>query len=115
VIDNSNVQMAAPAICDGRLYFLERRSGNVHCIDAATGHLEYRQRISGARAFWASPVSCGDRVYCFDAGGTTHVLAAGPEYKRLNRNPTDEQTWSSPAIANDSLYLRTVDHLICIR
>jgi outer membrane protein assembly factor BamB len=113
-IDNSSIQMASPAICDGRLYFLERQSGQVHCINATTGELEYRERIRGARAFWASPLTSGDRVYCLDASGTTHVIASGPEYRLLSSNGIDEQAWSSPTVANGKLYLRTIDHLYCI-
>ncbi len=113
-IDHSSIQMASPAICDGRLYFLERQSGQIHCINAKTGELEYRQRIRGARSFWASPLTSGDRVYCLDASGTTHVIAAGPEYQLLSMNEIDEQAWSSPTVANGKFYLRTIDHLYCI-
>lgn len=112
--DKSNIQMASPAICDQRLYFLERRSGNLHCLDADTGQLVYRERIRGARAFWASPVTAGGRVYCLDANGTTYVIGCGGEYELLSRNEIDERTWSSPAVAGGKLYLRTIDHVYCI-
>ncbi|XZE53533.1 PQQ-binding-like beta-propeller repeat protein [Planctomycetaceae bacterium SH139] len=110
---DSSIQMASAAICDGRLYFLERQSGQVHCIDAATGELVYRTRIRGARSFWASPLTSAGRVYCVDSSGTTHVLAGGNDYKLLHSNRVDEQVWSSPSVANGRFYLRTVDHLYC--
>ena len=113
-VDHSNIQMASPAYADGCLYFLERRSASVHCVNAATGELEYRKRISGARAFWASPLVSNDRVYCFDSSGTTFVLSAGPEYELISRNPINEQVWSTPAANDGKIYLRTADHLYCI-
>jgi outer membrane protein assembly factor BamB len=106
--------MASPAICGGHIYLLERRSGILTCVDAVTGTVAYRQRVPGARAFWASPWVCGDRVYCLDADGTTHVIAGGPEFDVLAKNRLDEQTWSSPAVANGTIYLRTIDNLYCI-
>jgi outer membrane protein assembly factor BamB len=113
-IPRSGIQMASPVLCAGHLYLFERRSGILHCVNAETGSTAYRTRVPGARAFWASPWTCGDRVFCLDDGGTTHVLAGGPDFRVLGKNVIDEQAWSSPAIAEDALYLRTVDHLYCI-
>ena len=96
--------MASPVFCDGHLYLLERRSGTLHCVNAETGATAYRQRIPGARSFWASPWTCQDRVFCLDGSGTTHVLAAGPDLKILGTNRLDEESWSSPAIADNALF-----------
>lgn len=113
-IDRSDIQMASPTVCQGHLYFLERQSGNLHCINAETGKTAYRKRITGARAFWASPWSAGDKVYCIDSSGTTFVIAGGPEYKLLSSNPLDEQIWASAAVADGAAFLRTVTKLYCI-
>ena len=113
-IARSGIQMASPAFCAGHLYLLERRAGILHCIHAESGVTAYRSRVPGARAFWASPWTDQERVFCLDDGGTTHVLAGGPKLRVVGRNVIDEQTWSSPAIADDALFLRTIDHLYCI-
>ena len=113
-IDRSGIQMASPTICQGNLYFLERRTGSLHCVNAETGESLYRKRLPGARAFWASPWTSGGRVYCLDTSGTTYVLSGGPEYKLLSQNEIDEQAWSTPAIAGGVLYLRPISHLYCI-
>ncbi len=112
-IASSGIQMASPVECGGHLYLLERRSGIVHCVNAETGATAYRKRIPGARAFWASPWTRNDKVFCLDDSGTTHVLAAGPEFRVLRKNVIDEQSWSSPAIADGALFLRTAEHLYC--
>ena len=111
----SGLQMASPVLCQGHLYLLERRSGIVHCVDAASGEVAYRKRIPAARSFWASPWTDGEAVYCVDTGGTTHVLAGGPPFRVLETNDIDEQTWSTPAVAGGAVFLRTVSRLYCIR
>ena len=99
-IARSGIQMSSPVYCAGHLYLLERRSGTLHCLNAETGATAYRKRIPAARAFWASPWTCNNRLYCLDDSGTTHVLAGGPSFTVLSKNLIDEQAWSSPAIAN---------------
>src|SRR5262249_19602152 len=97
------------------IYVLADRGGLVSCYDATTGKQVYKERISGARGFTSSPWACDGKVFCLDDGGTTHVLKAGPEFKVLGKNALDEMCWSSPAVAGGSWFLRTVDHLLCIR
>ena len=113
-LDRSGIEMASPVLCEGHLYLLERGSGVVHCINADTGEVVYRTRIPSARAFWASPWVSGDRVFCVDSGGTTHVLAGGDEFRVLGTNEIDEQTWASPAVANGAVYFRTASRLYCL-
>ncbi|QDU36116.1 outer membrane biogenesis protein BamB [Maioricimonas rarisocia] len=113
-IEKSGIQMASPVLCDGHLYLLERRSSILHCVNAATGETAYRKRIPGARAFWASPWTCDGKVYCLADSGTTFVLKGGPEFEILAENVIEEQCWSTPAIVDGTIYLRTVDHLYCI-
>jgi outer membrane protein assembly factor BamB len=113
-ISRSGLQMASPVLCAGHLYLLDRRSGILHCVHAETGQTAYRTRIPNSRAFWSSPWTQGDRVYCLDDDGNTHILAGGPELHVLAVNALQEHTWSSPAIAQGALLLRTVEHLYCI-
>jgi outer membrane protein assembly factor BamB len=110
----SGIQMASPVLCKGHIYLLERRLNIVNCIDAETGEKVYRSRIPGSRAFWASPWTCGDCIYCLDDAGTTFVLASGPEFRVLRQNVIDERAWSTPAVASGALFLRTIDNLFCI-
>lgn len=113
-LERSGIEMASPVLCDGHLYLLERRSGTLHCIDAESGEVAYRTRLPGARAFWASPWTQGDKVFCVDTSGTTYVVTGGREFRLIGRNVIDEQTWATAAIADDALYFRTIDHLYCI-
>lgn len=114
-LQRSGIQMASPVLCQGHLYLFERRSGVVHCVHAATGEKVYQKRVPGARAFWASPWSLDDKVFCIDSGGTTFVLKGGPEFELIGQNEVDELTWSTPAIANDALFFRTATRLVCFQ
>ncbi len=112
----SGLGMASPLLCKGYIYVLERNGGLINCFDAKTGKAAYtKERISGARAFWASPVALDDKIYCLDDDGNTFVIQAGPEFKQLGKNSIKEMFWSSPAIADGALFLRGVDNLYCIK
>ena len=113
-IEKSGIQMASPVYCRGHICLLERRGGIVNCINAESGVVVYRKRVPTASAFWASPWTDGERVFCLDGDGTTHVLSGGKTFGVISRNKIDEQSWSSPSVSNGMLFLRTIDRLYCI-
>ena len=114
-LPNAGPLVATPLLYEGHLYVPEQNLGLVSCYDARTGKQVYRERLPQARGFLASPWACGGKVFCLDEDGQTFVLQAGPGYKLLGRNPIGERCWASPALAGDALFLRTIDHLYCIK
>jgi outer membrane protein assembly factor BamB len=108
-------EMASPVVYKGQVYVCARNGGIVTCYEAKTGKQLYRERLPGAASFWASPWAADDKVFCLDDNGNTFVLQAGPEFKLLRKNALNEMFWASPAVAKDSLILRSVDHLYCIK
>ncbi|MCK5101484.1 MAG: PQQ-binding-like beta-propeller repeat protein [Cyclobacteriaceae bacterium] len=108
----SGVAMANPVLYKGYLYVLERRMGRVSCFNAQTGDYAYkREKLEGARAFWATPWAYDNKIFCLDDTGTTHVLQAGPDFNVLASNKLDDKFWSSTAIAGGTLIFRGVDYL----
>jgi outer membrane protein assembly factor BamB len=107
-------RMASPALCQDFLFALEHGGGVVRCFDAKTGAEHYRQRLPEASGVTSSPIVIGDKVYCTDQNCKTFVLQAGKELQVLATNDLGEFCWSSPAVAGDTLLIRTVDHLIAI-
>jgi len=97
------------------LYVLEDRGGILCCHDIKTGKQLYKERIPGARSFASSPWAYGGHVFCLDDAGTTHVIKAGPDFEVVASNRLGEMAWSSPAASHGALFLRTIDHLFCIR
>jgi outer membrane protein assembly factor BamB len=108
-------EKASPLIYNGHVYILKNNGGLLTCYDKATGKLLYRHRIPEAAAFWTSPWAAEGKIFCLDDAGSTYVLDAGPEFKLLSTNKLSEQFWASPAVADGSIYLRSVDNLYCIR
>lgn len=87
-----------------RLFLLEDK-GVLACLDARTGDVLGSSRISGN--YWASPILAGDRIYACSQEGKVSVIAATPDFEVLATNQLDEGMIASPAVAGNSLILRT--------
>lgn len=113
--DRDTPYVPSPALHDGLLYMLKSNSGVLTALDAATGEILYGPvRLPGIDGAYASLVAAGDRIYVAGRGGTTVVLAAGPEFRVLAENRLDEGFDASPALAGRDLLLRGHGHLYCL-
>ena len=97
----------------GDHYYTLMDRGFLLCHDAKTGREIYpRQRITAeASGFTASPWAYNGRIFALSEDGDTFVMQAGPEFKVLGKNSLGEMTMASPAIAHDSLIVRTASKL----
>jgi hypothetical protein len=85
-------------------------------FDAKTGRQLYdRERLGGATQFTASPLAWNGRIFCFSERGQTSVIEAGDSFKLVRQNDLGEMIMATPAIAGDSLLIRTESHLWCFR
>ncbi len=93
---------------DGHIYAVTD-DGRGFCWDARTGDERWKARLGGA--FSASPTVTGDQlVYVSSEGGTTHVFRATPDrYESVAQNQLGDETFASPAICGNRLYLRVAD------
>jgi outer membrane protein assembly factor BamB len=102
------------AIVYGGQYMMVKDGGIVTAYDAKTGDELYQKRAVEAGSYYASPVAANGHVYFTSlADGTVTVLKAGspkPEVVIKNQ-PLNERTAATPAIADDTLYVRTAGHL----
>ena len=88
--------------------------GFLSCHDARTGNEIYgKQRINteGTSGFTASPWAYHGKIFCLSEDGDAFVIQAGPEYKLIAKNSLDEMCMATPAIARNSLILRTAGKL----
>ncbi len=83
--------------------------GVATCWDAATGNVEWNERIGGN--YSASPVIAGGRIYFCSEEGKVVVVAAGAKFEKLAENQMDDGFMASPAVAGKALYLRTKSHV----
>lgn len=94
----------------GDLLFVVNSDGIITCADAKTGETIWKQRIGGN--FSASPIAADGRLYFFDEGSTTTVIEQAREPKVLAVNKfAGEESLASPAVAGQSLFIRTKGYL----
>lgn len=93
----------------GDLLYTMSDLGALICTEATTGKPVWIEHLKGR--YSASLLSAGDRIYFSEKKGKTTVIAAGREYRELAVNELDGDLWASPAVAGDSLLLRTKTHL----
>lgn len=98
----------SPVVADGLLYMLADH-GILTCLETRTGKAVWREPVGGS--YLASPLFDGERIYLFGGSGKTTVLRAGRTFEKLAENHLASGFMASPAVAGDSLILRTKTHL----
>jgi len=106
--DKSVPNTPSPLAVGDELYFVSD-SGIATCLDARTGNLHWSERLGGG--FSASPVLAEGRLYFQNEEGVATVLKAGKTFELLAKNDLGERTLASPAVADNTLFLRSKSHL----
>ncbi len=105
-----------PYVCSplavGDFLYVHNEDGILCCYAAATGKLQYRERLEGK--FYASAVAGAGRLYLTNDGGRTYVIALGSHFQLLERNDLGEYCLASPALSGGEIFIRTEHHLYCI-
>ena len=90
------------------IYFVSD-NGIATCASAMTGEIHWSERLGGD--FSASPVLAENRVYFQNETGTGFVLKPGKSFALLAKNNLGERTLASYAVADNSLFIRSENHL----
>ena len=98
----------SPLVMGDELYFVSD-SGVASCLDAKTGTVYWSERLGGG--FSASPVLAEGRIYFQNEEGVGTVLKAGKTFEVLAKNDLGERTLASPAVTDNSIFLRSKSHL----
>jgi outer membrane protein assembly factor BamB len=86
-------------------------NGLVHCIEAATGKILWKENLGKQ---YSSAVSANGLVYMPNDEGTITIIKPGPKYECVAKNSIGETMFASPAISNGKIYLRGAKHIFCI-
>ena len=86
--------------------------GYLNCFEARTGKRLWLKQLG--RHHSSAPVLANGHLYLVDDEGITHVLKAGPTFEVVSRNPLDDECYSSPAISQGQIFVRTNRFLFCI-
>jgi outer membrane protein assembly factor BamB len=112
-----------PYVPTGIVYrgqFLTVKDGGlVTAFDVATGKELYVQEreVAGGK-YYASPVAANGHIYFtkLEDGAVTVLMAGAAKPEVVARNPKlGERVAATPAIADDTLYVRTAGHLYAFR
>ncbi|MCA8985522.1 MAG: PQQ-binding-like beta-propeller repeat protein [Planctomycetaceae bacterium] len=104
-------------VSENRLFVLYDR-GLIACYRATTGEELYsRQRLPGGRAFTSSPWASDGKIFCLNEDGVTFVLRDSDQFELLRTNPldVDDMGMATPAMAQDTLLIRTAARIYCIK
>ena len=104
-------ELPSPLYYRGRLHFL-RDGGLWTVIEAKTGkRLLDRARLGTGGQAVASAIAANGYIYTVNESGAFTVLRAGDTLDVVATNKLGESVRTTPAIAGDTLYVRTAGHL----
>lgn len=102
----------SPVYHEGHLYSIVDE-GMLNCFNMKTGETKWDQRIGGR--FRSSMVLANGLVYITNDKGLTTVFRATPEsFQQVSVNDLKEFCYTTPAISNGRLFIRTEGNLYCI-
>ena len=112
-MNRGGAYMPTPLLYKG-LFYIGRHNGRLSVFHAATGERVYRARIGKGGTFTGSPVASDNHLYFSTESGDVYVVEAGNEYKELAHNEMNEVLMTTPAIAGNTLYIRTRTEMVAI-
>lgn len=93
---------------NGRLYGVTEKGIGI-CYDAKTGAVIWQERFPGT--YSASLVAAGETIVAIAETGDAMVFPASAEFAPIQRNKLEGSYQATPAIAENSLFIRSDKHL----
>ena len=91
------------------LLFVGDFSGFVHCLDAETGKVYWVHDMKAH--MWSSTLVADGKVYVGDEDGDLAIMVAGKEKKVLSETNLGTPVYSTPIVANGTIYIASNTHL----
>ena len=105
---------ATPLLYGGGLYVLDGGKRILSLLDPKTGKSQWSGKLDVTEPIWSSPTGADGKVYLVSEKGTVFVVAAGPEFKVLNRVDLDEGPVRSSVVpTREGILVRTAGNLYC--
>jgi len=100
---------------DGRLY-LVKTGGLLTVYEGATGKvLLDKERLGVPGDYYASPIAAGGRIFIASLSGVLLALKPGDKLEVLGKADLGEPIAATPAVVDNTLYVRTGSHLWAFR
>lgn len=105
--------MASPVIVDDQL-FVVKKGGLCSSFDVETGMAHWEvKRLHNLGEYFASPVAADGKIYVTGENGFVVVLEQGHTLNVLAKNDLGDTVIATPAIADNRLYFRTMEKILC--
>ncbi len=97
----------APVLYDG-VFYMVKNGGIVTSLDPSTGALLKQGRSEKAPGqYFASPIAAAGKVFLLSEEGKLTVLKASPQWEVLSVNDLGEESYATPAIGGNRIFVRT--------
>jgi len=88
--------------------FLVKEGGIFTSVNPKTGEIYKQARLTGALGqYWSSPVGADGKIYVSCEDGKVSVITASADWEILAVNDLDDEIFATPAIVDESIYVRT--------
>ena len=104
----------SPLLMEGLLYVL-KDGGLLTAIDPDSGEVVKQDRVGAPDRYFASPVGAGGRIVTASVDGQLAVIQGGAEWEVLSVADLEEEIWSTPAIADGQVFVRSQGALWCFQ
>lgn len=105
--------MASPVSSGSLVYVAEKNI--LRCYDAVSGERIYQKRVPSIEMVNASPIIAGQFLLLLDENGRSAMVRLGREFEVAGGGKIDDTFWATPALDENSIYLRGVKKLYCVR
>ncbi|MDA0660617.1 MAG: PQQ-binding-like beta-propeller repeat protein [Planctomycetota bacterium] len=105
--------IASPLVVDGKV-FMVKKGGLSAAFAAQDGATIFmKRRIKNLGNYYGSPVAAGSTVYVPAENGHIVVVKVGADLEILADNNLEDSLIATPAIADDRLFVRTLNKIFC--
>lgn len=96
----------------GKHFYMISDLGWLSVFETQTGNRTFMEKLGDHHS--ASPVLADGHVYLVDDDGATHVLKGNGKFDVVSRNPLGDKCYSSPAISQGQIFIRTAGYVYCV-
>jgi outer membrane protein assembly factor BamB len=107
-------EVPSPLVWKDRVYLI-RSGGLLVCRALDSGKLIYEERVEAPGGYYASPVLADGRIYVASDRGTVTVIKPGDALEVVAHNELGDPIMASPALADNTLYVRSAKQLWAFR
>ena len=111
---NQSTPDSSTPVSVGGLLFTCHDKGIVTCLDIKTGEFKWRKRVAEG-PYFASVVAGDGKLYFQSTTGNVTVVSADEEGEILSTNKLKGNFFATPAIADQTIYLRAYERIYAIR